>query len=384
MKRAWIVLGAGVLVGCSAPPGQGEGEATATTSEALQQCATHVVEGVDVYDGNGTIDWHSVKSAGVDFAMIKATQGTYDTQATFAANWSGAKAAGLYRSAYHFFDPTEDGTAQAQHFLSALGTPEATDMPAMLDIECPDGDANCLGTGASGAAPASDIYTRMWDWIHAVEKATGKKPIVYTFGSYFSSNGIDTTGLSALPLFIADPTGGATDCFDVPAPWSSAVIWQYSWTGTVNGISGQVDRDRFIGTLAQLGGFADPPPTGSDAGAKDASRGDGASADGPSRDSGGTAGEDSGSPGSSEDSGPIGPSSGGDASTSSQDAPTGGSGGCGCRTAGGGSSGGYAALGALTLFGLSCRRRRVAREGERVLAPALGNSPCRRPTSGRA
>jgi len=376
MKRAWILLCAGVA-GCSAAPGQDE--ATGTTSEALQQCAKSVVEGIDIYDGTGTIDWKSVKSAGVDFAMIKATQGTYNTQTTFAANWSGSKAAGLYRSAYHFFDPTEDGAAQAQHFLSVLGTPQPDDMPAMLDIECPDGDANCLYQGASGQASASDIFTRMWAWIDAVEKATGKKPIIYTFGSYFSSNGIDTTGLPPYPLFIADPTGGATNCFNVPAPWNSAVIWQYSWTGTVSGISGQVDRDRFIGTLAQLGNFANPPTTVNDAGAKDASRGDGAAAGG---DSGGTTGEDGSSPGPGEGGGPIGPS--GDGSTASPDAATGGSSGCGCRTAGGGSSGGYAAFAALAALGLSCRRRRVAREGDCMLAPALGKAPCRRPTSGRA
>ncbi len=380
MRGRRVVLCAVVLVGCSAPPAQDE--ATGTTSEALQQCATNVVEGIDIYDGTGTIDWKSVKAAGVDFAMIKATQGTYNTQSTFPANWSGSKAAGLYRSAYHFFDPTEDGAAQAQHFLSVLGTPQPDDMPAMLDIECPDGDPNCLGTGASGQAAAGDIYTRMWAWIHAVEQATGKKPIIYTFGSYFSSNGIDTTGLSSYPLYIADPTGGATNCFSVPAPWSSAVIWQYSWTGTVSGISGQVDRDRFVGTLAQLGTFANPPTTGSDAGAKDASPGDGAAGDGGRRD----AGVDGSSPGSGEDGGPIGAPPG-DASMVWPDAASGGSSGCGCLAAGGGPGSpgaGYAVLGILGLFGLSCRRRRVAREGERMLAPAPGKTPCRRPTSGRA
>jgi len=253
MGKAWLLVGALVVVaGCGGgAPGE---EPTETTSEALQQCESASVEGVDVYDGNGSIDWNAVKGAGVDFALIKATQGTYDTQTTFAANWSGAKAAGVYRSAYHFFDPTEDGVAQAQHYLSVVGTLGPDDLPPMLDIECPDGDPNCMYQGGSGDAPASDIQTRMWDWIHTVEQATGKRPIVYTFGSYFSSNAIDTTGLQAYPLFIADIVGG--NCFSVPAPWSSAAIWQYSWTGTVAGISAQVDRDKFIGTLADLQALA--------------------------------------------------------------------------------------------------------------------------------
>jgi lysozyme len=247
------ILCAAAALGC----GCGEAsplDRTESLPEALQQCAGSTVEGIDIYDGTGSVTWSAVKAAGIDFAMIKAAQGTYNSQSTFASDWSGAKAAGLVRSAYHFFDPTEDGVAQAQHFLSVVGTLAADDLPAMLDIECPDGSSNCLGTGASGATPASTIHQRMWDWIHTVQTATGKAPLVYTYGSYFSSNGIDTTGLEAYPLNIADVT--AASCFNVPSPWQKAAIWQYSWTGTVHGISGQADRDRFLGTLSDLQAFA--------------------------------------------------------------------------------------------------------------------------------
>jgi GH25 family lysozyme M1 (1,4-beta-N-acetylmuramidase) len=249
-RRVWPTL-ACAAVACGGPPGR-PGEETASSRDALQQCVSASVEGVDVSDGQGTIDWASVKAAGVDFALMKATQGTYDTQKTFAANWAGAQAAGLYRSPYHFFDPTADGAAQAQHFLAVVGPFAPDDLPAMLDIECPTGsaDTTCLGTGTSDAASATDIATRMWAFIHAVEQATGKRPLIYTYGSYFASNGIDTTGLDAYPLYIADPVTGS--CFSVPSPWSSAVLWQYSFTGSVSGISDAVDRDKFIGTLADL------------------------------------------------------------------------------------------------------------------------------------
>ncbi|MGH7269796.1 MAG: glycoside hydrolase family 25 protein, partial [Polyangiaceae bacterium] len=142
-----------------------------------------------MFDGQGTIDWPSVKRSGVEFALIKATQGTYDTQATFARNWRGAKDAGVLRGAYHFFDPTEDGAGQAQHFLSALsaasmgdgGLAQAlTDLPPVLDIECPDGSRDCLGTGAPGQAQAPEISKRMWSFLRAVAAGSGRTPIVYT------------------------------------------------------------------------------------------------------------------------------------------------------------------------------------------------------------
>ena len=252
--------------GASGPAGANGGEPTGCTAEALEQCGSQRVEGIDVFDGQGTVDWASVARSGVTFAWIKATQGTYDAQATFAENWAGARRAGVLRGAYHFFDPTEDGAAQARRFLALVGPLAPGDLPPMLDLECPDGDADCLGTGASGSAPAADIAVRIWDWIDAVQAATGARPVVYTFTSYFASSGVDSAGLDVCPLFLAQPLTPPTSmpppgdaCVSVPAPWSMATMWQYSWTGSVPGIEGPVDRDAFLGSLAGLQALAAMP-----------------------------------------------------------------------------------------------------------------------------
>jgi lysozyme len=240
------------LVGCGAGRG---GEDTSRTSQPLDECTSGTVEGIDVFDGQGSIDWPAVAADGIRFAMIKATQGTYDTQSTFAYNWAEGGAAGVYRGAYHFFDPTEDGVLQARYFLSVVGRSAPDDLPPMLDVECPDGDDDCLNPGQSGQAAPSDIRTRIQDFLAAVEQSTGKKPILYTFASYFVQSGVDATGLDAYPLFIAYPTSAG--CFELPSPWSQAVMWQYSWKGSVSGIGVAVDRDRFLGTSAGLEAFAD-------------------------------------------------------------------------------------------------------------------------------
>jgi lysozyme len=231
----------------------GDRRAARTTSQALVQCPAATVEGIDVFDGQGAIDWARVADAGVAFAYIKATQGTYDTQTTFAKNWAGAGAAGVARGAYHFFDPTEDGAAQAAHFfsvLSAAGGIGPRDLSPVLDVECPDGDADCLFAGGSGAAPAADVAARIRAFLAAAEPASGRVPAAYTFASYFSENAIDATVLETYPLFLAYPTDGA--CLPVPAPWSRATLWQYSWSGAVAGVAGPVDRDRLLGSLDDL------------------------------------------------------------------------------------------------------------------------------------
>jgi lysozyme len=231
--------------------------------------ATGGLEGIDVYDGQGAIDWPLVRDAGVTFAWIKATQGTYDVQSRFADDWEGARRAGLLRGAYHFFDPTEDGAAQAAAFLAVsglAGAPAEGDLPPMLDLECPDGDPACLGTGqASGAGdlPPADIRLRVDAFLREVEVASSRRPIVYTFASYFASRGVDPAGLDRYPLFLAQPQpeSGASSCLDVPAPWRRAAFWQYSWTGRVPGIAGAVDRDRFLGSASALAALAAPEVT---------------------------------------------------------------------------------------------------------------------------
>jgi MYXO-CTERM domain-containing protein len=248
------------VAGCGSGGG---GEARRFPSESrdgLSQCPTSVVEGVDVSDGNGTIDWAQVKGSGVGFAYMKATQGTTFTASSFARNWSGTVANGVLRGAYHFFDPTLDGVLQAQHFLAVMGPLQPGDLPPMLDAECPDGDDRCLGyAGGTGIAPAATIHQRMVDFLDTVEAATGRRPGIYTYPSYFSGNGVVDTDFAADPLWLANlsPVNG---CFSVPQAWSRAAIWQYGWHGVVPGISGEVDVDRFMGTADELQAFGQGSP----------------------------------------------------------------------------------------------------------------------------
>jgi lysozyme len=257
-----------IALGCTATvnsdnAGQGE-DAPATTSTSA--CAPkNTVLGVDVSDGQGTIDWASAAAGGVSFGIAKATQGTYNTQSGFADNWNGMIAAGVVPGAYHFFDPREDGVAQAQHFLSVVGPMSAGQLPPMLDIECPDGDSRCLGfSGGAGNEPGSTIHQRMMDFLSYVQTQTGRRPIIYTFGSYFADNAVSTSGLQSYPLDIAFPT--TANCFHIPAPWTAATLWQNSWTGSIPGIPGQVDEDLFLGDTTSFEAFVGGTAGGSGSG----------------------------------------------------------------------------------------------------------------------
>ncbi len=136
--------------------GSADDEHTSQSDAPITACAHATVEGVDVSDGQGTIDWGTAHAAGIDFAVIKATQGTYKHAGDVPRQLERRKGGGIVRGAYHFFDPTEDGVAQANRFLSVVGELGAGDLPPMLDLECPDGDTACLGwAGGTGRAPGA-------------------------------------------------------------------------------------------------------------------------------------------------------------------------------------------------------------------------------------
>jgi lysozyme len=248
-----------LVVACTTPV------ETQVTRQAITQCGSNLPEGIDVYSGDGTIDWTKVASSGRTFAFIKATQGDYNKQSNFAANWSGALAAGVLRSPYHFFDGTIDGVAQANAFLAEVtgaGGLAVGDLPPMLDIECPtsgveaDASSGCEYAGDSGWVAPATLKQRVFDWIDTVQTATGMTPILYSYVSWFGDVSLTDPRLASYPLFISSLNACAT----IPAPWTAATFWQYSVNTSVPGIAQPGDVDRFFGSAAGLEGLTLQPP----------------------------------------------------------------------------------------------------------------------------
>lgn len=199
--------------------------------------------GIDISSYQGTIDWPTVKSSGISFASMKATEGTNITDNMFSTNWANAKAAGILRGAYHFARPSESSAqTQASHFLNVVDAAGGeTELPAILDVED--------NGGLSNQALSDWIQA----WVNAVHTATHKMPLIYTY-PYFASTHL-TSALSSIPIWIAEY--GVSQPQDVNG-WTSWTFWQYSDTGSVPGISGNVDLDVYAGSEAQLNDAYNP------------------------------------------------------------------------------------------------------------------------------
>lgn len=206
---------------------------TGAVTEAVRVCpAGAVTEGIDVSVYQGNIDWQRVKAAGIEFAYIRVSDGLPPIDSKFVQNWSGARAAGVLRGVYQFFREDEDAVAQADLLLDTMGPLEADDLPPAIDVESTDGQ-----TGPT-------IVAHVSAWMDRIEAATGRTPIIYTGRPFWDTNTGSSTAVNDRPLWI--PNWGVT-CPSISAAWSSWAVWQYSSTGSVDGISGDVDLDRFNG-----------------------------------------------------------------------------------------------------------------------------------------
>jgi lysozyme len=196
------------------------------------------VNGVDVSDWQGQVDWDKVKSDGYSFAYAKATQGTSSVQSTFATNCAGIAAAGMLRGAYHMFEFGSDPATQAQNFLKTAA-PQAGDLPPMIDLE--------LSTNSS----PRDAITAVRSFLSIVEAQINAKCVIY-LGFYFWRDALGgTDAFSSNPLWLANYTT-AEQPSAMPAVWSKLIFWQYSSNGNLAGINGAVDLDRYIGSLSDL------------------------------------------------------------------------------------------------------------------------------------
>jgi GH25 family lysozyme M1 (1,4-beta-N-acetylmuramidase) len=201
-----------------------------------------LTEGIDVSHWQGTIDWSRVRASGKRFAYIKASESTSFVDDRYAINRSRAKAAGVLVGAYHFARPdgsSGDAVAEADHFIRTAA-PVKGELIPVLDLE--------VSGGLSDAALASWAKTFL-DRVHA---RTGVRGAIYDSPSIWRNYAGDSNILAVngyKVLWIAHWTTASSP--SLPADnWGNNgwTFWQYTSDGTVSGISGRVDLNRYKGT----------------------------------------------------------------------------------------------------------------------------------------
>ncbi|MBK8967060.1 MAG: glycoside hydrolase family 25 protein [Saprospiraceae bacterium] len=200
----------------------------------------YAVHGIDVSRYQDRVDWERVAAMRVDdlriqFAFIKATEGTWMVDPRFEDNWPGARKAGIVRGAYHYFLPNLSPRAQARHFFKTVKL-RSGDLPPVVDIE------ETRGMNREQVRK----YTK--DFLALLKQYFGVKPIIYTNRDFYKNHFANEPDFKPYVFWIAH--------YHVPdltmpddSKWH---FWQHSDRGTVNGINEPVDFNVFYGDSSTL------------------------------------------------------------------------------------------------------------------------------------
>ncbi len=184
-----------------------------------------MIKGIDVSRYQGQIDWKRVAASGVKFAFCKATQARSYTDPMFRPNWHGAKGAGILIGAYHYFTPTLDATAQAQNYCGVVGDIRGH-LPPVIDVE------------DSGKLSVAQYQNSIRAWLDYVGANYNCTPIIYANLDYIRRFELQKA-FPDNPFWVARYSSK-----EPPVPWT---FWQYSSSGRVDGINGNVDLNWFRG-----------------------------------------------------------------------------------------------------------------------------------------
>ena len=200
-----------------------------------------MLSGIDVSNNQGAVQW-PLALGGLDFVLVKASEGVGFADAQFSSNWSALRRVPS-RGAYHFARPDRNSPEEeASYFLSVVPPLLRGDLLA-LDLEVGD--------------QVGDWARR---WFRTVDRWLGKPCPLYTNLDYIRNHGLSMAVVGRRPLWLAEPS--VADYPDPPLDWDNVAIWQ-SGAKAVDGIAGLVDTNLStltIGDLDAMGYAPSPPP----------------------------------------------------------------------------------------------------------------------------
>lgn len=182
--------------------------------------------GIDVSRYQKEIDWQAVrKDSRVSFVYLKATESTGLVDRTYARNLQEARRVRLPVGVYHFFSPTTPSHQQLANFLGTVD-PRTQDLIPIVDVEV-------APRRKSQVAP---FLRRLRAFVDGVEKHFGCKPMIYTSQNFY------ITYLAG--KFLDCPFMFARYADEVPVVPDNVrfLVWQFTASGRINGIEGDVDR----------------------------------------------------------------------------------------------------------------------------------------------
>ncbi|MFR7819899.1 GH25 family lysozyme [Candidatus Pseudoruminococcus sp.] len=135
------------------------------------------VRGVDVSSYQGKIDWKTLSEQDIQFAFIKATEGSSFVDPNFSENYSNAQKTNLRIGAYHFFSYDSSGKTQAENFIKVVPISDNM-LPPVVDVEF-------YSDKEQNPPNSKDVDKELNAFLQEIEKYYKKKPIIYATGKSY-------------------------------------------------------------------------------------------------------------------------------------------------------------------------------------------------------
>jgi lysozyme len=195
--------------------------------------ASQVYPGMDVSEWQGDIDFEAVRESGVETVYIRAGEGSDYIDRYFESNYEKASAAGLKIGFYHYVTAANPAEAakQARFFYSLIEGKSFDCYPAMDFESFPGLDRDAINAIASA-------------YLDTLSNLLNYRPAIYS-DAYNAANTWDAS-LTAYPLWVAEY--GVMQPQNL-GPWEDWAGFQYSDSGQIPGIEGNVDLDQFKDTI---------------------------------------------------------------------------------------------------------------------------------------
>lgn len=191
------------------------------------------LHGYDMSHYQGNVDWDIIsKDPLAGFVYLKATEGIALTDSKYQYNIEEARKRGLKVGSYHFFRAQLNPTEQYDLFMSVVDI-HKQDLIPLVDVEV-----------LPKRMPHSLFIQRLEIFCDLLEKAYGCKPMIYT-GKNFYEKQLAHTSINArdykfmIAAYVPEEPVLKTE--------DDYLIWQFTGSGTADGIRGKVDISRFRG-----------------------------------------------------------------------------------------------------------------------------------------
>lgn len=188
--------------------------------------------GIDVSKWNGSINWTNVKNSGVNYVIIRcgyrgSSQGTLVEDPTYKSNIQGAIAAGLKVGVYFYSQAVNqvEAVEEASMVLNLIRGYKIS-YPVFIDIEA---------SGGRGDAIDKNTRTAVAQAFCETIQGSGYTAGVYS-GKHWFETKMNTSSLEKYKIWVAHYNNAASTTYK-----GRYDIWQYTSSGTISGIGGNVD-----------------------------------------------------------------------------------------------------------------------------------------------